>query len=133
MLKKKQKIVEILRNYQTATNTGDADLAASLYKEDSILIPANFPQATGKSAIHSFYAYAFSMLQLKLEFDINIDQIVIDGNSAYATTTSTGTRLIRESGEVVPEINRELWVFEKIDENWKIARYMFNIPPQEIS
>ncbi len=133
MLAEKQKIAEILHNYQTATNTGDANLAASLYKEDSILIPANFPQATGKPAIHTFYTYAFSMLQLKLEFDIDMDQIVVAGNSAYATTTSTGTRLIRESGEIVPEINRELWVFEKIDGDWKIARYMFNIPPQEDS
>ncbi|MBX2873117.1 MAG: SgcJ/EcaC family oxidoreductase [Saprospiraceae bacterium] len=129
MLAEKQKIAEILHSYQTATNTADADLAASLYKEDAILIPANFPHATGKAAIHNFYSYAFSMLQLTLKFDIDMDQIVVDGNSAYATTTSTGTRVIRESGAVVPEINRELWIFEKIGADWRIARYMFNIPP----
>ena len=45
---------------------------------------------------------------------------------AYATTSSTGTRLIRETGVTVPEINRELWIFEKVEGDWKIARYMFN-------
>ena len=130
MSQEKQQIIDILHQYQKSTNTADAKLAASLYKEDAIMIPANFPSNVGKEAIFGFYDYAFSLLQLTLEFDIHEDQIVVNGDFAYATTTSVGTRLIRESGDVVPEDNRELWLFENINGEWKIARYMFNIPPK---
>ena len=129
MNEEKQKLVAVLDQYKTATNTADAKLAASLYAEDAIMIPAGFPTNVGKEAIFGFYDYAFSLLQLTLEFEIDHDNILIEGDMAYATTSSTGTRLIRETGDTVPEINRELWIFRKIDTEWKIDRYMFNIPP----
>lgn len=127
----KQKILAVLDSYKQSTNTADAKLAASLYTEDAIMIPANFPTNIGREAIYGFYDYAFSLLQLTLEFDIDENQIVIDDNTAYATTTSKGTRYYRESKETVPEINRELWVFKKVAEEWKINRYMFNVPPTD--
>ena len=128
-MNEKQKIVDILNAYKTAVNNADAKAAAHLYTEDAILIPANFPTNVGKTAIFGFYDYAFSLLQLTLEFKIDENQIVINGDTAYATTTSTGTRFYRESKETVPEINRELWIFKKTATDWKINRYMFNIPP----
>lgn len=122
----KQKIEDVLERYREAVNTSNAEALASLYQEDAILLPADFPVATGKTAIHNFYAYAFSVLQLELDFNINPDQIMINHDLAYATTDSTGTRLIRESSVTLPEINRELWIFGKVEGDWKIARYMFN-------
>ena len=129
-MNEKQEIITVLNVYKQSTNTADAKLAASLYKDDAIMIPANFPSNVGKEAIFGFYDYAFSLLQLTLEFDIHEDQIVVNGDFAYATTTSVGTRLIRETGDIIPEDNRELWLFERMDGKWKIARYMFNIPPK---
>jgi len=129
----KQQIIDILNTYKESTNTADAKLAVSLYTEDAIMIPANFPTNVGKEAIFGFYDYAFSLLQLTLEFDIDENQIVINGGTAYATTSSTGTRFYRESKETVPEINRELWIFKKIGGDWKINRYMFNVPPNDES
>lgn len=125
----KQKIVDVLHQYQKGTNTADAHLTASLYKEDAHLIPYGFAKAIGKKAIFEFYDYAFSLLQLTLDFAIYMDEIIIHGDVAYATTTSLGTRVIRESKATIPEDNRELWIFEKIHDDWKIARYMFNVPP----
>ena len=45
---------------------------------------------------------------------------------AFAVTSSKGTTLIKAIGETIPEANRELFVFEKVNGEWKIARYMFN-------
>lgn len=50
----------------------------------------------------------------------------INGNYAFARTTSKGATLIHASGETVPEENRELFVLQKENGVWKIARYMFN-------
>ena len=126
MNEEKEKLVAVLDRYKTSTNTADAKLAASLYAEDAIMIPAGFPTNVGREAIFGFYDYAFSLLQLTLEFEIDHENILIQGDMAYATTSSTGTRLIRETDQTVPEVNRELWVFEQIDGEWRIARYAFN-------
>ena len=45
---------------------------------------------------------------------------------AFAVTNSKGTVKILGNGIVAPEANRELFVFEKVKGEWKIARYMFN-------
>jgi hypothetical protein len=45
---------------------------------------------------------------------------------AFAVTSSKGTTLIHATGATVPEENRELFVFEKDNGAWRIARYMFN-------
>jgi len=55
-----------------------------------------------------------------------IDEIVVNGDYAFARTTSQGTTLIHTSGETVAEENRELFVLQKINGQWKISRYMFN-------
>ena len=91
----------------------DAAALGDLYAEDSFLFPDRMDTFEGKEAILGFYHYAFSLLTLKLSFDIDPSRIVVSGDLAFATTTSTGTRLINETQQTVPEINRELWVFRK--------------------
>ena len=120
------RITEVLLSYETFVNEGDAAGLGSLYTEDAILLPDRFDAFEGAEAITGFYAFAFSALALDLEFMINSDDIVVAGDTAYATTSSTGTRLIRETNQTVPEVNRELWVFEQVDGEWRIARYAFN-------
>ena len=120
------KITEVLKSYEGFVNTGDADRLGALYADDAVLLPDRFDVFEGAEAITGFYAFAFSALTLELEFQIDPEDIVVDGDTAYATTTSTGTRFIKQANQTVPEINRELWVFEEVDGDWKIARYAFN-------
>ncbi|MBK9194172.1 MAG: DUF4440 domain-containing protein [Flavobacteriales bacterium] len=63
---------------------------------------------------------------IKLNIEFFIDEVVVDGDHAFARTTSKGTTLIHATGETVPEENRELFVLQRTDGGWKIARYMFN-------
>ena len=120
------KIVDVLRSYESFVNDGNAEGLGELYTQDAVLLPDRFDVFEGSEAITGFYAFAFSALSLDLEFDIDPDDIVVSGDTAYAVTTSTGTRMIKETGQTVPEINRELWVFEQVDGDWMIARYAFN-------
>ena len=64
--------------------------------------------------------------QIKLSIVFSIDEIEIHGDLAFARTISRGTTDVLAAGVTVPEENRELFVFEKTDGDWKIARYMFN-------
>lgn len=125
-MSEEQSIATVLENYGKFVNASDAAQTAALYTKEAILFPDRMDTAVGSEAILGFYTYAFSLLTLKLEFSIDLKDIIVNGDFAYATTSSTGTRLFKESGQTVPEINRELWNFEKVAGEWKIARYMFN-------
>lgn len=120
----KQQIERLLNEYKNSLNTSDASIAQSLYTKDGVFMPTGAPSAIGSENILKSYEFIFSQIQLNIEF--YIDEIVVNGNFGFATTSSKGTTLIHANGQTVPEENRELFIFEKIDGVWKIARYMFN-------
>ncbi len=120
----KQKIEILLSDYQKSLNNSDAELAQSLYTKEGIFMPAEAPSGKGAEGILKSYEYVFSQIHLQIEFFI--EEIVVEGNMAFAVTSSKGTVKILANGVVAPEANRELFVFEKVDGEWKIARYMFN-------
>lgn len=120
----KKQIEALLNTYETALNTSDAKLAQSLYTRDGIFMPSEAPSGIGAENILKSYEYVFSQIQLNIEFFI--EEIVVEDNMAFAVTSSRGTVKIHANGVEAPEANRELFVFEKVDGQWKIARYMFN-------
>ena len=119
-----EKIYELLSTYKDSLNSSDSELAVSLYTEDGVFMPSGAPTAEGTESIKEAYDFVFSQIQLNIEF--NIEEIVIEGDVAYATSTSEGTSLIHSTNTIVPEENRELFVFKKVNGDWKISRYMFN-------
>ncbi|MBK7874005.1 MAG: hypothetical protein IPJ74_26820 [Saprospiraceae bacterium] len=69
------------------------------------------PSAIGSEGILKSYEFIFSQIQLNIEFFI--DEILVEGDFAFATTSSKGTTLIHANGETIPEENRELFVLKK--------------------
>ena len=124
IVQEKQQIEQLLNTYQQSLNTSDARLAQSLYTRDGIFMPTEAPSGIGAEGILKAYEYVFSQIQLNIEFFI--EEIEVEGHMAFAVTSSKGTVKIHANGMEAPEANRELFVFEKVDGQWKIARYMFN-------
>jgi ketosteroid isomerase-like protein len=120
----KEKIEILLEEYKKSLNSSDAKLAQSLYTKDGIFMPSGAPSAIGLENILKSYEFIFSQIQLNIAFFI--DEILVEEDFAFATTSSKGTTLIHANGETIPEENRELFIFEKVNDEWKIARYMFN-------
>lgn len=120
----KSAIEKLLFSYRDALNASDVTKVLPLYTNDGIFMPSNAPSAIGQEQLKGSYEFVFKSIQLNIEF--YIDEIEIDGNFAFARTTSKGTTLIHANGQTVPEENRELFVLQKISGQWKIARYMFN-------
>lgn len=117
-------IETLLFTYRDALNTSDVNKVLTLYTEDGVFMPSNAPTSVGQTHVKGAYEYVFSTIQLNIEF--YIDEIVINGNTAFARTTSKGTVLIHANGQTAPEENRELFLLQKVNGKWKIARYMFN-------
>lgn len=120
----KQKIEALLKEYKKSLNTSNAKLAQSLYTKDGVFMPSQAPSGIGSEGILKSYEFVFSQIQLNIEFFI--EEIEVEGNMAFAVTNSKGSIKILENGLENAEENRELFVFEKVEGEWKIARYMFN-------
>lgn len=116
-------ITDLLATYEQALNTADAASAASLYAADGVFYPYNVPTASGVEILGS-YEQIFNTIKLDIAFTIH--EIVVDGDTAFATTESNGQVTVLEPGITAPEANRELFVFVREAGDWKIGRYMFN-------
>lgn len=120
----KSAIQKLIFSYQDALNASDASKIIELYTKNGVLMANNAPTAEGAEQVKSTYQYVFDNFSYTLQF--SIIEIVANGNTAFATSNSKGSFVIKASGQTVPDENRELFVFEKVDGNWKIARYMYN-------
>ncbi len=119
-----EEIRTLLFAYRDALNASDASAALALYTTDGVFMPSGAPTSAGTEQVKGAYEFVFSNIQLSIEF--SIDEIVVNGDYAFARTTSKGTTLIHATGETIPEENRELFVLRKVNGAWKIDRYMFN-------
>ena len=117
-------IEQLLFSYRDALNASDPSKVVSLYTNDGVFMPTNAPTAKGKEQLKGSYEFVFKTIKINIEFFI--EEIVVSGDYAYATTNSKGTALIYANGQTVREENRELFVIQKDNSQWKIARYMFN-------
>ena len=117
-------IKELLFAYRDALNASSVDQVMPLYTTDGVFMPTGFPTSVGTEQVRAAYEGVFSMIQLNIEFFI--DEINVDGDHAFARSTSKGSTLIHATSETVPEENRELFVLQRTDGGWKIARYIFN-------
>ena len=120
----KTAIEKLLFSYRDALNTSDVNKVFPLYTNDGVFMPSSAPSAIGQEQVKAAYEFVFSQIQLNIEF--YIDEIVVNGDYAFARTTSKGTTLIHANKQTVAEENRELFVLQKTNGQWKIARYMFN-------
>jgi uncharacterized protein (TIGR02246 family) len=120
----KTAIEKLLFTYRDALNASDVNKVLPLYTSDGVFMPSNGPSAIGQDQIKGSYEFVFNSIQLNIEFFI--DEIVVIGDYAFARTMSKGTTLIHANGETVAEENRELFVLQKTNGQWKISRYMFN-------
>src|SRR6266581_5990115 len=114
----------LLAAYETALNAGDARRIEQLYAEDAVFMPAGFPSTSGRKAVRGAYDAVFSNIRIAIHF--TEDELTVKGDVAYARTHSAGTATVVASGASGPEKNRELFIFARGANGWKIARYMFN-------
>jgi uncharacterized protein (TIGR02246 family) len=117
-------IKDVLFAYRDALNASSTDQVIPLYTADGVFMPTGFPSAVGADQVRQAYDGVFANIKLSIEFFI--DEVQVDGDHAFARTTSRGTTLLHATGATVPEENRELFVLQRTDGSWKIARYMFN-------
>ncbi len=119
----RQAIEATLLQYEKTLNESDVKGILELYAPDGVFMPSGAPSAIGTEKIGAAYEYVFATIRLDIKF--TIDEIVQSGNYAFARTISRGQVTVLAEGVTAPEENRELFVLQKLDGEWKITRYMF--------
>ena len=120
-----EEILALIQTYQRSLNEANVDLVKSVYADDAIFIGQPFPTATGVVEIAALYSQFLSDLDFSVEFEIL--EVELGEDLGFVRTRSHGT--IVPKGQTPPggsEGNREVFVVKKIDDEWKIYRYIFN-------
>ena len=118
-------VAAVLAKYQDALNQSDTDAVMKLYAPDGVFMPQHSPSSIGADAVRKAYDGVFAAITLTVRFDIaEIHQVAADW--AFARTNSAGRVKVHATGESAAEGNQELFVFQKIGGDWKIARYCFS-------
>ena len=117
-------VAAVLTRYQDALNKSEVDAVMKLYAPDAVFMPEYSPSSVGIGAVRKAYDVVFNAIALQVKFDVaEIKQVAPEW--VFARTNSTGTVKVHATGETLPESNQELFVFQKIDDTWRIARYCF--------
>jgi uncharacterized protein (TIGR02246 family) len=121
----KAAIQKLLYSYQNVLDSSNVKAVSVLYTTDAELLPQGDKTATGTKQISDSYSQLFKAIQLTIKF--GIEDIEVRGDFAFARTHSQGTILVHASGKILPEDNRELFIFRQENGQWKIYKYMFNM------
>jgi uncharacterized protein (TIGR02246 family) len=119
----KASIENVLYSYGDALNTADVNKVLQVYTQDGVFMPTTLPTATGTEQLKESYSNIFKTIRLNVKFNI---KRFLNGDVAFARTSSKGNVIINATDQVIPEENREFFLTKKENGEWKISRYMFN-------
>lgn len=117
-------IETLIKRYETALNANDVDTILDLYSAAPVFMPQHAPAMVGREAVRAAYEYVFNTIKLNISF--KVDDIEILGDTAWARTSSAGRTRILAAGVEVEEGNNELFIFKRVNDAWKIHRYLFS-------
>lgn len=122
----------LLKNYERVLNASDVAGVLALYAVDGVFMAQHNPSAVGIDQVAAAYTAVFDAIDLDVTFDV-VEVKVIAPTWAFARTNSLGTVTINATGDKLSEGNQELFVLQKVDGDWKIARYGFSTtnPPRQ--
>jgi uncharacterized protein (TIGR02246 family) len=124
-------VAAVLAQYQEALNQSDTGAVMKLYATNGVFMPQNSPSSIGVDEVRRAYDAVFKTIKLTVKFEV-AEVVELAPNWVFARTNSAGTVKVHATGAGGPEANQELFLFQKIDGAWKIARYCFSTtnPPR---
>lgn len=120
----KQEIANVISSYEAALNASDVEAVLTLYGENPTFMPQHAPAQVGRKAVWQAYTNVFSAITLDIDFTLH--ELEVNGNTAWARTSSSGSATLRSNSLKSVEGNNELFVFKHENGQWKIHQYLFS-------
>jgi len=124
-VQQRAEIVAVLRSYERALNASDVAGVVRLYTADAVLMAPNAPAAIGTAAVSAAYTGIFQAIDIDLTFQV-AEVHVVSPEWAFLRSNSNGSVIVLSNGVQVPSSNQELFVLQKCERGWKLARYSFS-------
>jgi uncharacterized protein (TIGR02246 family) len=117
---------EIFDEYVASVTARDADRWIALWTDDPVQLPPDAPTVTDWDTLYEntkaeFEVFAFT------GFEINVEEVQVAGEWAYARGHYTVTIEMIDGGDIIPIDGKFLTIFQQqSDGSWKIHRDAFN-------
>ena len=112
--------------FTVAVQTADAELWASLYTDDAVMLPPNHPIVQGKAAIAQYMNENFFGL-FDIAMDDTTDALVVDRNMAFRRGTVKLTLTPKNGDATIDDVVRYIEIWQRqSDGTWKLTEDMFN-------
>jgi uncharacterized protein (TIGR02246 family) len=115
---------EAITAYEKGLNTSDAAGVVKLFTADAVVMAPNNSPAVGKEVIGKVYEGLFKAVKLDIKFEVDEVKVLSD-KWAMARTRSKFTVKVGDAAPQ-PDANQELFLFQKEDGQWRIARYSYS-------
>jgi uncharacterized protein (TIGR02246 family) len=124
----KKALEALIFAYGQALNEGNSKRFVSLYTEDGVFVPRGYAPCEGREQIEKFLSGFFT--RKKLEFNFYIQEIeIMNDEYAWVLSHSRGQEYVIAENQYNPQANEELFLMKKVNQEWKIKRYIFNDSP----
>ena len=123
-------VMALIERVQQLAQMGDIDAYLDLYTEDAVwMLPDRFTDV-GKEEARSFYSF---LERYTFDQELTVNEIQVAGDWAFARLSVDGyiRPRVDVDAEPIRAITRHLWLFRRQpDGSWKLARDIFNTPPE---
>ena len=120
-------IKDTLIAYQTAMAKADTDTLMTFFQDDAVIEFQGKPTLQGKAAIRQSYDGAFAVMDFTgIDYIPTSIEIYSDAAVVRTTHPDGATVYHKQQGTTFPDRNREVFVFKRQGDDWRIAYYMYN-------
>jgi uncharacterized protein (TIGR02246 family) len=117
-------VTALIHAYGAALAECSTDAVLSLYTSDGVFMAPHNEVSVGADALRKSYNRVFGSTKLIIEFEI-MEVVETSPEWAFARTIAKGTKTVKDVGTENHK-NQELFVMQRVDGVWKIARYCFS-------
>ncbi|MBE9230411.1 SgcJ/EcaC family oxidoreductase [Cuspidothrix issatschenkoi LEGE 03284] len=115
------------KTYAMNLKTGDVNTYMTLFTKDAVWIPPGRPDKVGPKDIGE--AFANQASAVNIDAVLTADEIKVMGNFAYIIGTSVAKISPKDGSPTINARFRVLWLMQKEQGKWKIAREIWNTKP----
>ena len=120
---------QVVLRYGELLNQKKIDEIIDLYHQEAEIIPDQLQSLSGKEAIIEFYKNTFNTIELHGE--LKIQSIDLDHNLAIVRCEEPAEIKDLETGLMIKSYFREIFLLKRIEQQWRIYRYMFSQNPAQ--
>ena len=120
---------DVVHRYEELLNKGDTASILALYAPDSVAEWNDKPTFTTEAEKKEAYDSLFKAAKFSTVFGYASINVYGGGNVAVVRTFHHKGASVNEGGKEIVDLNREVFILNKIGNEYKIALYIFNTDP----